>query len=647
MKYPSRSDYFSSIRNPQFAFRKKDPRTLIERDLDSSLIAGKAVERIKPDGTREIWSASGSFAIAFKYETFSPRKVWAIRCFYRSNFDAINHYKKALSRLKNNACHSYFVDFSLLEEGIRVLGNVYPILKMEWVEGENLKKILKANLGKKHLLKSLADRWLKLSQDFLESGIAHGDLQHGNILIVNRFDGLTLKLIDYDSLYFSGDTSDDNIKGLSDYQHPLRKSLEKRCLEIDFFSQLVIYLSILALAEDKKLWEMYRLDEREGLLFSRSDFQNPQQAEIFKSLSHLSAPLPTLAKKLKTICQVKEFRKIPSLARVLSNDESIVLHRREDLSEKLNLNSPSPINPLLLWQKGKDWLSRNTSHHTGKERLISALDTEQKSEEKTEEILAPELRSPTPSSNKALRWDPRPYKASSPQTQILVNSPPTESKTAIEKKADNFLSWVEKTRGDLQQTSTLAYRRGIEQFQAFQLKLTDALEDLIERLKTQLEPKTWTTHEIASQLGCSATWCHRQRYRFSDRFCQGTHYFKDDEGAIRWTKAGIRQLHCLHSEQKADPIPPSSLPTKEVSRRMKVTPEWIIQTKAKYSSQFIEGSHYYYIDARKRYYWTSEGIACLQQLLLAYPPKSSQSKTKRGVSKKRRINNATSTESEN
>ncbi|MGH2414787.1 MAG: hypothetical protein ACRDEA_14080, partial [Microcystaceae cyanobacterium] len=80
MKYPSRSDYSSSIRNPQFAFRKKDPYTKIERDLDSNLVTGKAIEKNKPDGTKDIWSASGSFAIAFKFQTFSPQKIWAVRC---------------------------------------------------------------------------------------------------------------------------------------------------------------------------------------------------------------------------------------------------------------------------------------------------------------------------------------------------------------------------------------------------------------------------------------------------------------------------------------------------------------------------------------------------------------------------------------
>jgi hypothetical protein len=212
-----------------------------------------------------------------------------------------------------------------------------------------------------------------------------------------------------------------------------------------------------------------------------------------------------------------------------------------------------------------------------------------------------------------LQWDPRSYKTYSPKTP--------ENKPAIAKKA----------KKDFRQTYILAYQRRVRKFQECQLKLKENIKSAIATLKTKLEPKTWTTQEIASQLDCPTTWCHRQRYRFPDFFKQGIHYDKDSEGAIRWTRSGMRQLRHLHSSQKINSIPPTSLPTKEVSQHLKVSPEWILQIKAKYASQLLEGSHYY-TDARKRYYWTSEGIAHLQKLLLAHP-QSSSSKTKKSVSK--------------
>ena len=371
MKYPSRSEYYSAIRNPQFAFRKKDPHSQSERDLDSSLVKGKAVQRRKGNGITDIWSASGSFAIAFKYETVFPNKTWAIRCFYRSNFNVIRHYRTVLKHLKHTPVRDYFVDFTLLEQGIRVQGTCYPVLKMEWIEGKNLKKFIKANLNRKNLLKSLAESWLTLSNRLLEAKVAHGDLQHGNVIVIDRFDQLSLKLIDYDSLYFVKDFQpvEDNIKGLSDYQHPLRKSLDTRCLEIDFFPQLVIYLSILALAEDKKLWHMYRLEDREGLLFSKADFENPDRSPIFQSLAALPSPIPALANKLQQICQLHEFKQIPSLDRAI-NEEASATSQAIESSEKTKISLGQFFEPVVsAWQESCS-LVQDGFRQLGKIKLI-------------------------------------------------------------------------------------------------------------------------------------------------------------------------------------------------------------------------------------------------------------------------------------
>ena len=319
MKYPSRSEYCSAIRNPGFAFRKKDPTTQLERDLDPELAAGRVVERVRANGMQEVWSASGGFAIAFKYETPS-QGLWAVRCFYRRGFEATQHYQKITSNLeKNPACRSHFVSCKFLQEGIRVMGSCYPVVKMKWVEGENLKRFIKRNLDCREKLQKLADKWQELSRNLQKGSLAHGDLQHGNILVVERRNDLELKLIDYDSLYFErdGNSIDDRVKGLPDYQHPLRESLKKQCLAIDFFPQLVIYTSILALSLEPSLWNTYNLDMREGLLFSKSDFQNPTGAAVFSALSKLPQPLPALARSIRDICSCSSFAQIPALETVL------------------------------------------------------------------------------------------------------------------------------------------------------------------------------------------------------------------------------------------------------------------------------------------------------------------------------------------
>ncbi|MGL5921350.1 hypothetical protein [Chroococcidiopsis sp.] len=747
MKYPSRSEYCSAIRNPQFAFRKKDPQTKIERDLDASLVAGKAVERIKPDGTKDIWSAAGSFAIAFKFETSSPRKLWAVRCFYRSNFEVKNHYKQALIRLKNSPCRNYFVDSTFLESGIRVQGDCYPILKMEWVEGENLKKFIKANLGKRNVLLSLAERWRELSKNLYDAGIAHGDLQHGNVLVVKSFQQLALKLIDYDSLYFSEDrhSVDDNIKGLSDYQHPLRKSLEKRCLEIDFFPQLSIYLSILALAEDKKLWEVYQLDAREGLLFSRTDFQNPDTGDIFKSLAQLPDPIPELARKMKQICRLKEFRNIPNLETVLSNEQLVESHHTNSVER--HSSSHQLLNSIVSWLKERspqptlvrstggtptrDWLplkrgAMRASPGVGQAIDLVATNLEQGVVRESFEVakaidrpsLATDLKSESvgespeaqgedraepavkinalsremqpiqflaKSPKKIGGWDPRSLKSDYTKYIKPVSSIPTSSTkislisthvgTLVKQKTEGVLNWINSTKDDLLKAcrsalslanfirpslkSTIvqaiaAIFARLQQINRVQIptnpvihqpKIIDThsggqagskISDLncVTSASTELanlsvpgtdrsqtfvplrssQPKTQTTAQVAAQLGCSLSWCHAQRYQHPDQFLTDTHYYKDAAGVVHWMEAGIEQLRCLKSQKKLSGIPANSLPTKEVSRRLGVSPEWLTKTKAKHASDFAIEIHYH-TDARKRYYWTPTGIQLLQKLL--------------------------------
>jgi hypothetical protein len=214
---------------------------------------------------------------------------------------------------------------------------------------------------------------------------------------------------------------------------------------------------------------------------------------------------------------------------------------------------------------------------------------------------------------KKLKWDPRSYKTTYP----LMAS---ESKTAIVKTVNS------KATPSLKPTYLLIRDRVIIPIQEIGSKLINSLPVAIDKLKkiTQLKnkPKTWTTREVTSQLGCPANWCHKQRYQFPDQFSSGTHYYKDEEGMIQWTKKGVEQLRRLWLQKKADTIPSSLLPTKEVSHRLGISSQRLTQIKAKYTSYLIEGTHYY-IDARKRYYWSPLGIKQLEQLLQSDSQKSS------------------------
>ncbi|BDM83790.1 BUD32 family EKC/KEOPS complex subunit [Acaryochloris marina] len=318
--YPTRSEYLGSINNPKFAFMKIDSVTHMTKSLDESLVLGQPAKFINNSGQEVNWLACGNFACVFKYKTYSPSRIWAVRCFLKSKSDVIYHYEQLSKYFKNISCKSYFVDFDLIKEGIRVNGNIYPILKMQWVEGKNIKDTIKCYLGNRKKLRELAESWLNLTRDLYAEGIAHGDLQHGNILVLED-SSFNLKLIDYDSLFFEeyNQGAIDEIKGISGYQHPYRKYIKNQCIEIDFFSNIVIYLSILVFAEKPDFWNIFNVENSERLLFSESDFVNPSDSDIFKRLSDLSLEIRIISSKLNEICELTDFSEIPSLAEVLNS----------------------------------------------------------------------------------------------------------------------------------------------------------------------------------------------------------------------------------------------------------------------------------------------------------------------------------------
>ena len=100
-------------------------------------------------------------------------------------------------------------------------GQWYPILKMGWVEGEPLNLYVEKNLTHASLLRDLDREFAKMVRDLRRFFIAHGDLQHGNVLVVNG----KLKLVDYDGMFVPDlDGLPSHELGHPNYQHPARSA---------------------------------------------------------------------------------------------------------------------------------------------------------------------------------------------------------------------------------------------------------------------------------------------------------------------------------------------------------------------------------------------------------------------------------------
>ena len=100
---------------------------------------------------------SGQNALVFKI-TSPSKKVYAVRCFLRYDPDQKERYQKISDYLEKRNL-KYTVGFKFIEEGIKVQNTWYPILKMDWVEGEPLDDFIHKNYHDQRVILGLTYRF--------------------------------------------------------------------------------------------------------------------------------------------------------------------------------------------------------------------------------------------------------------------------------------------------------------------------------------------------------------------------------------------------------------------------------------------------------------------------------------------------------
>ena len=182
---------------------------------------------------------------------------------------------------------SYFSEFRYIDNGIIIGGKACPTTRMKWIDGNDLKTYIMEHRDDRACLIRLATDFFSMTNELHKRSIAHGDLQHGNIIVDSRGG---LHLIDYDSMYVSeleSIAAADIIAGKPDYQHPSRSSNRFASKKLDYFSEAIILCSILAMAYEPELAEKYSVEGSEGLLFTRADFESFSSSTIYRDLSGL------------------------------------------------------------------------------------------------------------------------------------------------------------------------------------------------------------------------------------------------------------------------------------------------------------------------------------------------------------------------
>ena len=247
---------------------------------------------------------AGGFCVVFPYQTATFK--YAVRCWHAEVSDAKRRTQIIADALKKSNL-PYFVGFEFFEDGIMTPFGIQPIVVMDWVEAKSLKEFLAEHIMEPNVINEIAESFKKMVADLHAKHFSHGDLQHGNILVKQDH---TLVLVDYDSMYVPDlKGMRDEIKGLKGYQHEARWKNKLASEKADYFSELVIYLSLLALAKMPSLWKDLKMKDTETLLFTGDDIQSRGTSSIFNLLK-TDSDLSPLTDKL---CEFMEKSSIEEL----------------------------------------------------------------------------------------------------------------------------------------------------------------------------------------------------------------------------------------------------------------------------------------------------------------------------------------------
>jgi WD40 repeat protein len=305
MGWPLSQDYNEAVQTPRASF------------ADPDLKAGEVV--VGPMGLP--LPRSGNFADVYQVRTPDGR-TWAVKCFTRPVAGLRERYAKIDEHL-HGARLPFTVGFRFLSEGIRVRGQWYPAVQMEWVEGFTLNEFVRQYAGRADMLRALLGMWVRLCKRLRDAKIAHADLQHGNVLLVpgETANKLKLRLIDYDGMWvpsLAGKPSGE--AGHPAYQHPARLRDRIYSADVDRFPHLVIGCALRAIAvAGKPLFD--RFDNGDNLLFREADFADPGNSKLFRVLWDLDDPTVTNLVALLVTSAQRAVRDTPWLDEVLSGDK--------------------------------------------------------------------------------------------------------------------------------------------------------------------------------------------------------------------------------------------------------------------------------------------------------------------------------------
>ena len=283
------------------------------------------------DDHGEPYRSSGAFAVVFKMQDKSTGKYYALKCFTEEQEGRADAYRQIADEL-DMVDSPYITSVKYMEKELFVDSQCeedeFPVLLMDWVEGETMEAYIAANYRNQSAMSMLCYRFGKMAAWLRSQSFAHGDVKPDNIII--RPDG-SLTLVDYDGMFVpSMKGCKSPTVGTKDFCHPLR-TMDDFDETIDDFSLASIALSLKAISMNSTLLDTYGASDR--LLFSEKDYRTPSNSKVISALQGLmydkdfctlySLFMLALARKELSACSFRLFiGEKPNITSVMDEDLS-------------------------------------------------------------------------------------------------------------------------------------------------------------------------------------------------------------------------------------------------------------------------------------------------------------------------------------
>ena len=290
------------------------------------------------DNHGEPYRSSGAFAVVFKMLDKRTGKYYALKCFTEEQEGRADAYRQIADEL-DMVDSPYITSVKYMEKELFVDSQCeedeFPVLLMDWVDGETMEAYIAANYRNQSAMSMLCYRFGKMAAWLRSQSFAHGDVKPDNIII--RPDG-SLSLVDYDGMFvptMKGCKSP--TIGTKNFCHPLR-TMDDFDETIDDFSLASIALSLKAISMNSTLLDTYGASDR--LLFSEKDYRTPSNSKVISALQGLmcdkdfctlySLFMLALARKELSTCSFRLFiGEKPNITPVMNEDLSTETTKEE------------------------------------------------------------------------------------------------------------------------------------------------------------------------------------------------------------------------------------------------------------------------------------------------------------------------------